>query len=240
MRAGLSAVIFALVLLACSTTQSVTPVETRPAGFAAWSDAPAPYRFGPGDHVKVQFRLTPELDETALVEPDGTIGLRAARHVQAAGQTAMQLEAAIAAGAAGMLNSPQVTVSLAAAGAAQIYVGGAVSKAGAFPLVGRPSMLSAVIMAGGLATDARMNQVALIRRNADGGPMLRIVDLQGQASHGTDAGDVPLMASDIVFVPRSHIGELDLWIDQFIMKVVPFNRDFAYTISSNTTTSIFP
>jgi protein involved in polysaccharide export with SLBB domain len=240
MRAGLSAVICALVLLACSTTQSVTPVATRPAGFAAWSDAPAPYRFGPGDHVKVQFRLTPELDETALVEPDGSIGLRAAGHVLAAGRTATQLEADIATAAAARLNNPEVTVSLADAGAAQIYVGGAVSKPGAFPLLGRPSVLGAVIMAGGLATDARMNQVALIRRSPDGGPMLRIVDLQKQVSHGTDAGDVPLMASDIVFVPRSHIGELDLWVDQFITKALPFNRDFGYVVNKTATTGIFP
>ena len=240
MRAGLSVVVFALVLVACSTTQSVTPVQTRPAGFAAWSDAPAPYRFGPGDRIKVQFRLTPELDETALVEPDGSIGLRAAGHVQAAGHTATQLETAIAAGTAGTLTSPRVTVALAEAGAVRVYVGGAVSKAGAFPLVGRTSVLGGVIMAGGLATDARMNQVALIRRNADGLPMVRIVDLQGQASHGTDAGDVPLMASDIVFVPRSRIGELDLWVDQFITKALPFNRDFAYTINRNATTGFIP
>ena len=64
-----------------STTQSLSVRENLPEGFAPWSDAPAPYRFGAGDRVKVQFLLTPELNEVALVAPDGSIALRAAGRV---------------------------------------------------------------------------------------------------------------------------------------------------------------
>lgn len=70
------------------TTQSISVRENLPEGFAPWTDAPAPYRFGAGDKVKVQFLLTPELNEVSLVAPDGTISLRVAGRVEAAGRTA--------------------------------------------------------------------------------------------------------------------------------------------------------
>ena len=60
---------------------------------------------------------------------------------------------------------------------------------------------------------------------------------------GIDANSVPLMTGDIIYVPRSSIAEVNLWIDQFINKVVPFQRSFSYTLGSyttNTGTSIIP
>jgi polysaccharide biosynthesis/export protein PslD len=96
------------------------------------------------------------------------------------------------------------------------------------------SVLQAVVVAGGFTEEARTGQVALIRRGPDNMPMLRLIDVREMIETGFSDGDVPLVSGDIVFVPRSSIAEVNLWIDQFINRVVPFQRSFSYTIGNYT------
>lgn len=240
------AVLVTLLLAACapgtdnfSTTQSVRVQERLPEGFAAWTDAPAPYRFGPGDRVRIQFLLTPEVNETSLVAPDGTVSLRVAGRVQAAGRSTAELERAVAEASRRTLTNPIVTAGLDEAGSSVAFVGGQVRRAGAYPLTGRRGVAEVVALAGGLDDAARMDQVVLIRRSPDDRPMLRTVNLQGFISGTDPGGDVPLMAGDIVFVPRSRIGEVGLWVDQAINRIIPFSRSFSYAINKNTPGNLF-
>jgi len=214
-----------------TTTQATAPVETNVKGFAAWTDAVPTYRFTAGDHVKVQFLLTPEMGEEAIVAPDGMIGLRAAGQVLAGGRTAEELQTAIARAAAANLTHPIVTASLVESPGAKVFVGGMVTHPGAFPIDGRRGPFEAVVLAGGFMPEARMDQVVLIRRNPENRPMLRTVDLRDFTNLGTAAGDLPLVPGDIVFVPRNRISEVDLWISQFINKLLPFDRTFQYTVN---------
>lgn len=241
MRAPLAAALLTLLLLAgCTegtsngtTTQSIAPVERNPQGFATWTDSIPAYRFAAGDHIKVQFLLTPEMGEEAVVAPDGMIGLRAAGQVQASGRTAPDLQTAIATAAKRNLINPIVTASLLESPGAKVFVGGSVAKPGAFAVDGQHGPFEAVMLAGGFTPDARMDQVVLIRRNPQDRPMLRTVDLRSFASVGTAEGDLPLVPGDIVFVPRNRISEVDLWIDQFINRLLPFNKAFNYTVNKN-------
>jgi protein involved in polysaccharide export with SLBB domain len=73
--------------------------------------------------------------------------------------------------------------------------------------------------------------VVLIRRDRSDHPMLRVVDLKGFVEGSDDRPDVPLVAGDIVFVPRNEISEVDMWIDQFITRFLPFNRSFSYAFN---------
>jgi protein involved in polysaccharide export with SLBB domain len=243
MRLGPCLLLALLSLAACApgtanfaTTQSVRPQERMPEGFAAWTDAPAPYRFGAGDRVKVQFLLTPEVNEIALVAPDGTISLRVAGRVEAGGRTAAELEVAIAEASRRILTTPIVTTGLEQAGSAVVFVGGSVRRAGAYPLTGRQGLAEMVAMAGGLDEEARMDQVVLIRRSPSDRPMLRTVNLNAFLSGSEVTGDVPLASGDIVFVPRSRLGEVGQWVDLAINRIVPFSRSFSYAVNRNPTT----
>jgi protein involved in polysaccharide export with SLBB domain len=215
------------------TTQSLSVRENLPEGFAPWTDGPIPYRFGAGDRVKVQFLLTPEVNEVALVAPDGSIGLRAGGRVEVGGRTAEEASEAITRAARRVLTNPIVTVSLEEAGAAVAFVGGSVRRAGAYPVGGRRGVVEMIALAGGLDESARMDQVVLIRRSPQDRPMLRTVNLRGFVSGQDATGDVPLMAGDIVFVPRSRIAEVGLWVDQAINRIIPFSRSFSYAINRN-------
>jgi hypothetical protein len=41
---------------------------------------------------------------------------------------------------------------------------------------------------------------------------------------------VPLQPSDVVFVPKSTIAELNQFMDQFVTRMIPFQRSFIYTL----------
>lgn len=84
-----------------------------------------------------------------------------------------------------------------------------------------------------------MDQVVLIRRSAEDRPMLRTVNLQGFLSGAEAGADVPLRAGDIVFVPRSRLAEVGLWVDQAINRSIPFSRSFSYAINRNTPGNLY-
>jgi protein involved in polysaccharide export with SLBB domain len=238
LQIGRLALLFAatLGLAACSdsvfsTTQSLRPVEQHPERFAAWTDAIPPYEFESGDKIRVQFMLTPEMSEDAVVGPDGRIGLRSAGQLQAAGQTAVQLQAAIEQAALRTLSQPIVTVSLVDSPGTPIFVGGQVGKPGPYFINGRRGSFEAVQLAGGFSPEARMNEVVLIRRNPQDLPMLRTVDLRSFVDGTNTQPDLPLVPGDIVFVPRNRISEVDLWVDQFINRFIPFSKGFSYSVN---------
>lgn len=225
-------VLLLLPVLAGCTGQSISVSNERPEGFAPWTDALPLYRIGPNDKLNVRFRMTPELNETVLVGPDGSIALRAAGRVQVGGMTAAQAEAAVTEASRRVLTQPEVSVTFEEAAASQIFVGGMVKRSGAFALSGRRGVMEAVLLAGGFEPEARMNEVVLIRRDPQNRPMLRTVNLQGFAQAAAANDDVPLYPGDIVFVPRSRIAEVALWVDQTINRTLPFNRAFNYSIQS--------
>ncbi|HEY1720275.1 MAG TPA: polysaccharide biosynthesis/export family protein [Magnetospirillaceae bacterium] len=225
--------LLAVLLAAACTRQTVDPKPQNAMNFSTWTDEVPAYRYGPGDKIQVSYQLTPEMDETALVSPDGTIALKTAHHVKAEGLTETQLEQSIEKAATAVLIKPIVTVELTDSASAQFYVGGSVTKPGSFPAKGRIGLLEAVTMAGGFDREARYDQVILVRRSPDNRPMLRIVDLQSFIEKGSGAGnDVPLVAGDMVFVPRSEIGDADLWVEEFITKFVPFDRSLSYSYTN--------
>lgn len=222
---------FALLLAglaACSTTQSIRPVEREPEGFSAWSDAAPLYRLGAGDRLRVDFLLTPEMGQDAVVEQDGFVSLRSAGRVRAQNLTAGELEAAVTRAAAANLKTPVVSIAVTEARAARIVVGGAVQRPGVYPLTARASTLEAVMQAGGFMAESRMDEVVVIRQRPDGPPMLRTVDLRGFVSRGKASEAIALASEDIVFVPRSRVSEANLWVEKNIDRMLPFSRSVSY------------
>lgn len=220
----------ALLALAACTGQSLSPQPATPEGFAKWDDAVPAYRLGPGDRFQVKFLLVPEMDEEAVIGPDGTAGLRMAGQVEAAGLTPTELATLVETRAKRWMRAPQVSIGLRETPSYRAYVGGSVAKPGPYLMNGRTGAMEAIMMAGGFDREARYEEVVLIRRNAENRPMLRTINLRGFLETGTAVGDVPLAAGDILFVPRSSIAETGLWVEQFINRVVPFERVFNYTI----------
>ncbi|MCW2238771.1 polysaccharide biosynthesis/export family protein [Azospirillum canadense] len=222
--------LLAVAALSACTGQSLSPKQALPEGFAGWEDAVPAYRLGPGDRFQVKFTLVPDMDEEVMIGPDGSAGLRMAGQVDAAGLTPAELAGLIETKAKRWMRAPQVSVGLRETPSNRAYVGGAVARPGPYLLNGRIGVMEAIMLAGGFDREARYEEVVLIRRNPQNKPMLRTIDLRNFIETGTAVGDVPMAAGDILFVPRSSIAETGLWVEQFINRVVPFERVFSYTI----------
>jgi protein involved in polysaccharide export with SLBB domain len=235
MTRALTPALAALTLLTgCGTTQSITVHPREAAGFAPWSDQAPVYRLGAGDKVKIDYALTPELNQETVVEPDGAVALKALGRLPAQNLTMAEFQAMVEEAAARRLRHPLLTISLVEPHAARIVVGGQVGRPGVYPLPARATTLEAVMLAGGLLPESRMDEVVVLRQRPGQPPMLRTVDLRSFVSSGSPRESITLASEDIVFVPRSRVAEVDLWIDQYVNKLLPFSRSVSYTKGSYT------
>ncbi|HJT35781.1 MAG TPA: polysaccharide biosynthesis/export family protein [Pirellulales bacterium] len=102
-------------------------------------------------------------DQTIL--PDGTIDLARYGRLIVAGKTIEQVEADIMAAVRAVETGPVdlINVRLVSPQSAVYYVLGEVSSPGSFPLVGRETVLDALVAAGGLSDRASMCNIILSR-----------------------------------------------------------------------------
>lgn len=229
----LSCAALALLLLSgCGTT--VDPDKNRPERFPSVGASLSEYRIGAGDVLSVIMPYNPELNFEAPVGPDGRFTMPVAGTVPLAGLTVPEAGAAIDAALARQKVVGEAHASVSIRHYAQVvYVGGEVSRPGTVALRSAMDPLQAITAAGGLLDTARSKEIVLIRPGEDGKPMLRTVDLDALIGTGDHTQAVALLPRDTIFVPRSSIAEVDLWVEQYINRTLPFNRSFSYTINTN-------
>lgn len=198
--------------------------------YAAWTDQEPPYRFYPGDEIEVAVPSAPELTRSLKVGPDGRVSLPLIGAVMAADRTAQDLEASLSAAYATRLRRPQVEIALKQAAPLKIFVGGEVAQPGVYEMPGDIDAAQAIIMAGGLKPSARATEIVLLRRSAGGGAMMRTLDLRRAFTATGSARDrAPLRRFDIVYAPRSKIGEVTAAMQQ-LRDMLPLS--FSYSLNS--------
>ena len=237
--AALMAIIFAVVCAGCSnqsSTRGDEPIRSSAsqaamvspeacldngASFENASLDASGYRIQPGDQLAVDFYLNSEFNDNVSVQPDGRIVLRLVGPLQAAGLSAGQLASAINQAYSKELKNPSATVHVQNMPSRQIFVQGQVNHPGAFSLQPGMTALQAIATAGGHTDEAAMSSVILIRRDACGRPDGSRVDLASAADAPQKGDDVMLMPHDTIFVPRSRIANMDLFVKQYIRGLLP-------------------
>lgn len=232
-RLGAALAVASPMMSGCAQN-AVRPGEVRPAAFAPWRGGDEVYRIGPGDELEVRLPYNGEYNDRVVVGPDGRFTLALVGEVIGEGKTVAQLTAELENRYARDLLRPRVTVAIRNYASQRIFVGGEVNNTGLFAMPGRIGVMEAILMANGFMDTARTSEVVLIRRGDDGQPMMRTVDVSGFVAGS--AQDVPLRAFDVVFVPKSTIAEVNQFVEQFINRVVPFQRGFTYTTGTTRTT----
>jgi protein involved in polysaccharide export with SLBB domain len=212
---------FVLLLLSACTPAVRNPLPFNKLTAQAAIIPPQEYRIQPGDQLDIKLFYNPELNEQVTVRPDGRISLQLAKEVMAAGLTPAQLNDFLTTTYADQLVNPEVTVMLRSFGGQRLFVDGEVNKAGVVNLVGPMTILQAISAVGGLKESARLNEVLIIRRDAENRAKVATVNLE-KALDGSDMShDILLMPFDIVYVPRSHIADINNWVDDYIRKNIP-------------------
>jgi polysaccharide export outer membrane protein len=233
-RGALTGALALLTLSACasqSRPQNASGFE--PARFEPWEAGSSPYRVFPGDTVTVTIHTAQELSGEYLIGPDGRANLPLAGSVMVAGSTAPEAANLIAQRYVRTLRDPIVEVRPTAFGSQRILVGGEVASPGLFELPSqRIGVLEATVLAGGLTVRARRNEIVVLRRAANGGLMMRTVNLS-RAQRGESADTVPLSRFDIVFAPRRGIAEVNDFIELYVRNILPIDSAFAFALTNS-------
>lgn len=191
--------------------------------FADWTDAEPEYLLYPGDEIEIATPTAPENTRTVKVGPDGRVAMPMIGQVMAADRSLRELEQTVGGAYSRILVRPVVEVSLKTAGPIRVWVDGEVRTPGVYEMTGDMEALQAVIQAGGVLPSGKLQNVALIRRGPGNLRMMRVLDLRQRRG---DA--VPLRRGDILFVPRSNLGELAAFFTQ-VKAALPIG--FTYTIN---------
>jgi polysaccharide export outer membrane protein len=143
-------------LMDCRAQEGVRRAPKRapdvPGVTGAVADVSEDYRISPGDVIDIQVDRAPELSGMRRVTASGTIRIAYLGPVTAHGKTADELAGFIADSLNGRyLKNPRVTVTIEQLNSHTFFIQGAVNRPGAYQIEGRPSLLTLITVAGGLA-----------------------------------------------------------------------------------------
>lgn len=222
----------ALPALGACGSAVVNPATIQTADAIAARSNSAEYALQPGDELDVRFYYNPELNLSVLVRPDGKISLPLADDVQAAGLSPAALTQTLRNKYERELRRPEITVIVRSFNSQKVFVGGDVAAPGVIQVVGPMTVLQSVTQAGGFRETARINEVLVIRRNptAPSSPIVIPVDIAAAIDGSKPTQDIALVPSDIVYVPKSPIANVNKFVDQYIRQNIPFGFGLTYGI----------
>ncbi len=191
----------------------------------AFADRAPRYRLHTSDVIAVNFRLTPEYNYSATVQPDGFISLPGIGDINVFGLTLAETTERVKTKAGEKLNNPEVSVQVMDFEKPYYIVGGEVGQPGRFNFRGPITALRAIETAGGFRISARSNQVLLIRPINDTEAETHLIDVSQMLKGRNLKEDIVLRAGDIVVVPERRLTKVQRYIQMsnFGMYINPFN-----------------
>ena len=188
------------------------------------------YRIQKGDQLDIKFFYNSELNESVVARPDGKITLQLLGEISVFDKTPSDLENLLKERYASQLAKPEVAVIVRSFNMQKVYVDGHVVKPGAFPLLGFMTVMQSISEAGGLKDGARKKEVLIIRRGENGKPVVLRINLDKAMSGEDMSQNIYLAPFDIVFVPKSGIGNVNQFVDLYLRKNIPIGVGVGYGI----------
>jgi polysaccharide export outer membrane protein len=181
-----------------------------PSGFA---ERDPRYRLQPNDVIEVQYRYTPEYNQTANVQPDGFVTLQLIGDVKLDGLTLDQARTAIRERAAQRLRDPEIFILLKDYEKPHFTVGGEVEHPGRFEFRGHVTAIEAISMAGGFKTlSAKHSQVIIFRRIDSEKAETKIRNLKEIMYSAKLEEDLALQPGDLLLVPQNRISKIERFV----------------------------
>ena len=114
----------------------------------------------------------------------------------------------------------------------QVFVGGEVARPGIYEMPANIDALQAVMLAGGFLPSARRGEVLVMSR-ASGEAQVTEIDLSTRAMRAGLPGAAPLSRYDVVYVPRSPISQVGLFMQQYVRDALPVQFSFYYDLQGD-------
>lgn len=208
--------------------RTISPYQT-------WTQDDPHYRFFPGDEVEIVVRSAPELSRTLRIAPDGRITLPLVDPIMAADRTTAELAGEISTAYRSVLRDPSVDVIARGFASQQIFVAGEVRTPGVLDLTAPIDAYQAIARAGGFLTSARPEEVLILRRLPNGEARVYRANLSGDAFKRGLPEIGPLQRFDVIYVPRSPIAEIGLFMQQYVREALPVNFSLFYDLRGEST-----
>jgi len=180
-----------------------------------------PYEVAVGDVLEINFFKATQMSTTRTVGPDGEIYLPLVGRVAVAGRTVDDVTEELNTRYGEEMVNPQITVSVQGYSGMKVYVGGEVNFPGIREYRGGLTLVQAIMDAGSFKSTGRQKEVVLIRKAPDAPPVGTVVDCKAILRGYQIDNDVPLAPYDVIYVPRKHIADLNLFVEQYINANIP-------------------
>ncbi len=218
----LGLLVFSPLAQSCHGTPGAAPPTAAVGKTENPSEAPPqppPYALEVGDQIDIKLFYHPEMNETAMIRPDGGISLQLVGEIPARGSTPEDLAKMLADRYTGVgLRNPVVTVMLRKSAGQRVYVGGEVNTPRMVPYEGRLTLAQALFEAGGLKATAESENLVVLRNDGHGKALVMLVDFDKDVLGGKD---LLLQPSDVVVVPKSTIAKLNQFVEMYLSKMLP-------------------
>lgn len=181
----------------------------------------AAYLLRRGDKVEINVLFYPELETVSIVRPDGMLTAPGVGDVAALGRRPEEVAADIEAYYSRLLRDPATTLNVLAFGERRAYVFGMVGKPGSIDLQQRMTLTQALAQSGSVTEDASLGTVVLLRRRSENSARAYRLDLRGVLKGKSLAADVVLQPDDVVYVPRTFVSSMELFVRQAFDGLTP-------------------
>lgn len=243
-----------LALCACNTPARVAAPDDlaqieagRAAGRALAGKPLPPQRIRAGDTLRI-VRNTGEAPSISAytansiyeltlfqVLNDGTFSYPYIGTVKAAGLTLPQLTDVLQDKLQNVYRETALSINISQNPSNTVFIGGAVRSTVSLPATVATTLEQAIVGAGGVAPDGDASLVALLRQEDNGLYKTYFFDFSKflWADSGGPRAPVLLQRGDVVFVPKSSVGNKADGVNLYFNQLIPFAKSLGFGVNYN-------
>lgn len=210
--------VWATSLIVSLASISATHAQQAPAAQSAQPNTPVlaerhpRYILQREDVLTLTFPLSPELNQTVTIQPDGYINLQNVGSIYAQGMTTPELVLAVKKAYAGVLHDPIVDVDLTDFQKPFFTVSGQVGKPGQYELRADITVAEAIAVAGGMTMTTAKTEVFLFRRTSRDWYEVKRVNLKDVLRGRNVNEDAMIQPGDMIYVPEKFIANFRKYV----------------------------
>ena len=160
-------------------------------------NVPSDFVIGPGDDIIVRAWGSIELEYAVTVDRQGTIFIPKVGSIQLAGLTYKELQPVLKQAMGRVYKSFDLSVTMGALRSIRLYVTGFARKPGTYQVNSLSSLISALFITGGAASNGNLRNIELRRGNQ----RISHLDLYDFILNGNRSADMRLQNEDVIHIP---------------------------------------
>ena len=155
-----------------------------------------------GDILEIAFESYPELKQTLIVHPDGTVKFKALGEMKVINLASIELRDILNQKYGELINGPKVSVEIQEATNFTIYLGGDIKRPGVVKFRSSLTVTDGILLAGGLKDKSKDYEVYIFRNRGEEGMKTIKIDLTKKVNT-KETREYKLAPYDVIFVMKA-------------------------------------